>query len=1022
MKVLRGTLTFVLGMIVGIILFVVAIGGTVVALAMAVKVGDLQAKFTDQEIISSDSELYNQTMFDAVKGAITDFQNFDTLSLETLYEHYGISALNGVGGIDFTDKEFYHTPIKQIFGDFSIIVNSFTLRDVSKLTGNDFDSYNLPILKDNLDNNIKAAIDNILGSIKGDLTIRAIKTNLIPDFNIENDMLKALQDIEFSQFGSSINAFKLCTFIEADTDTFVPMGDVFVYVKSDRYEQVSDADLANVDYVAKDGTERFFFGAADTDDDGTADTMIEKELRFINKGTEAEPEYVVDNTCYKADFNASGNAKVFYRHYEYERYDVGKTYPAGTEFFIKGYANRVTTFNNDATPKTFDVYFKGYISLKDLYVLEGSTPVCLNDRVATATVKAYLAGYMKGEDFVPATPYTVKDDTIKKSSKLVEKDFVSDRATYYKVHEGTSSALMQSVAYLSIAELKDMDDFIKNVKIGDVVDVKEDSHIILKSLKDTTLNGLNDRIQTLRIDEVIEINDSSSLILKSLKNRGTVVNDLGTVVNDLYIDEVIEINNSSPRLMKSLKKRACKINDLGTIVDDMTLSEIIDIYDFAQVKMYETGDTDSHYLLANYNGEKEGAYVKYEDYPIAGDRYNFDQDLQEYVVAANGKYVYLERPITYVADSNGKYIKSPVKFELANAAEKGSTTLASYSYEAVKGNLDPNVVADVAIFGTYASQGNVFYKHGGDYEQKTALCTYLFNKGKSDASALDNLYFRTTGPDYNYTQYDGDGTTELYVKLLGSFVAYEKTNPAHADLDIYALHTSTVEDKYIYFVRLDDYRNVKVSWDGAKYEVSPSGTTLDTTHKFAKQYCETVYLLDFDGLDPTLDRFVYIDGEYVAYDEDEHDGMQKFVAIENVFIATAEQIENLDPATYEHVSVINEKSSAVLRMMKGTKINEMGSTVADSRIEDLMDISPDNMFDMGAIKTSKINDLGSAMSKLMNTMTIGKLLDWANVTDMNTNVKSTIESATLTSFFKSLTYNPETGDISIDMIKLYGLE
>ena len=39
MKVLRGTLTFVLGMIVGIILFVVAIGGTVVTLNIRAKTG-----------------------------------------------------------------------------------------------------------------------------------------------------------------------------------------------------------------------------------------------------------------------------------------------------------------------------------------------------------------------------------------------------------------------------------------------------------------------------------------------------------------------------------------------------------------------------------------------------------------------------------------------------------------------------------------------------------------------------------------------------------------------------------------------------------------------------------------------------------------------------------------------------------------------------------------------------------------------------------------------------------------------
>ena len=53
MRVLRGTLTFILGMIIGIILFVLAIGGAVYIMGTSMTVGELQQKFTDEEILDN---------------------------------------------------------------------------------------------------------------------------------------------------------------------------------------------------------------------------------------------------------------------------------------------------------------------------------------------------------------------------------------------------------------------------------------------------------------------------------------------------------------------------------------------------------------------------------------------------------------------------------------------------------------------------------------------------------------------------------------------------------------------------------------------------------------------------------------------------------------------------------------------------------------------------------------------------------------------------------------------------------
>ena len=79
MRVLRGTLTFVLGMIIGIILFVLAIGGAVFVVGTSVTVGQLQQKITQEEIIAPDSALYGQTVLDAVKSLINDINGIDLM-------------------------------------------------------------------------------------------------------------------------------------------------------------------------------------------------------------------------------------------------------------------------------------------------------------------------------------------------------------------------------------------------------------------------------------------------------------------------------------------------------------------------------------------------------------------------------------------------------------------------------------------------------------------------------------------------------------------------------------------------------------------------------------------------------------------------------------------------------------------------------------------------------------------------------------------------------------------------------
>lgn len=540
MRVLKGTLTFILGMVLGIILFVLAIGGAVFAIGSSMTVGQLQESLTQEEVIAKDSALYSQKLIDAIKSIIGDVKDIKSLSLKTLYEHYGISVLNGINGIDFTEKEFYSLPISELIGDTSKIVNSFTLSDISKIADVDFSSYGLPVLDDNLNNNVKTALNNIMSSLNGDLTIRSINDKFGIDIGVgENALLAAVQDVALSNFGSVVNAMMLDKILNVDSDTFVKVGENDVYVKADRYDVVSNADLKNSAYTAPVGVETYIAGATDSDNDGTADTLVEKELRFVKKITQDADgnevvKYVVDNSCYATDFNAETNEKEFYRHVQYEKYSR-----ASDEYFVLSYANKIVEVGSTS----FTLYTKGFLSLNDVYVSVGGTVVPFGAGVSGA--KITLGSTLRKTEegiFENSERYFVFDVPVDKNTKL--RAFEDGTVPVYtdcyeRVHVGSSEQILQLVAYMTVTELKNADDLLNSLTVGDVV--SSDSSKIVNALKDCKLKDIGTKINTLKIDDVIDINDESSIAMKSLAAHGATLDNIDTIVNELSIGELMEV-------------------------------------------------------------------------------------------------------------------------------------------------------------------------------------------------------------------------------------------------------------------------------------------------------------------------------------------------------------------------------------------------------------------------------------------------------------------------------------------------
>lgn len=524
-------------MVIGIILFVLAIGGAVFVVGTSVTVGQLQQKITQEEIIAPDSALYGQTVLDAVKSLINDINGIDSLTLQTLYDHYGLAILKGLSGIDFTTKDFYTAPIKDILNDMSIVVNSFTLNDISGIAGVDFSSYGLPILDENLQNNLQTALNNIMGSLNGDLSVRKIKDDFGIDIGTgDNKLIATIQDVSLSSFGEVVNAITLNRLLDVDTDSFVVKGENRVYKKTDIYQEVSKAELQNKNYSPALGVETFIAGAIDTDGDGTTDKLVEKELRYVKKtsvaedGTESE-KYVVDNSCYADDFNDAENEKTFYRHVQYTlSTDVADM----NELYIATYANRIATLDGGK----YTLVQKEFTALKDIAF--ASTPTVSGGNIDIQNVKYALEdGTYENSDVFYITDSPITKDSMLRT--LGEGETASGTA-YLRTHKGTSATVLQIVAYMSVVELQNADGLLDSLTVGDVVDTdKPGTSKAIIALKDCKITEIGTKINTLKIDELIDINDESARIMQSLAARGCTLDDLATIADSLTIGEVMDI-------------------------------------------------------------------------------------------------------------------------------------------------------------------------------------------------------------------------------------------------------------------------------------------------------------------------------------------------------------------------------------------------------------------------------------------------------------------------------------------------
>lgn len=930
MRVLRGTLTFVLGMIIGIILFVLAIGGAVFVVGTSVTVGQLQQKITQEEIIAPDSALYGQTVLDAVKSLINDINGIDSLTLQTLYDHYGLAILKGLSGIDFTTKDFYTAPIKDILNDMSIVVNSFTLNDISGIAGVDFSSYGLPILDENLQNNLQTALNNIMGSLNGDLSVRKIKDDFGIDIGTgDNKLIATIQDVSLSSFGEVFNAITLDKLLEVDSDSFVAQGKNQIYVKADTYEQVSLADLKNKSYSPALGVETYIAGAKDTDGDGTTDKLDEKELRYVKKTVKAADgsesvKYVVDNSCYAESFNADETDKTFFRHV---LYTIPASVPESIDnMFLITYANHIASF--DGT--NYTLVQKAFTPVKD--IVWGTVPTPTSDgKLDVQSVKYTLEDGSLEE----SAKYYILDNPITKDSMLrtLEDGETASGTAWLRTHRGTSATILQIVAYMSVAELQKADDLLNSLTVGDVVD--------------TSKPGTSKAI----------------IALKSCK-----ITEIGTKINTLKIDELIDVNDESATILKALKKRGCTLNDMSTIVDTLTIGEVLDI-------VYDkyTPAADGAYVAID-------VYVPFNEYAHVNEDgtffERFAKDGENYVTDENGGFVKLQRYRLYDEKTDGTSAKrySLVEGETALALQqmaKRGYTLKNIGSELNTMYFDELVrikEGDSVLMRTLSTKNATLDNISEVVD--TLKVDEVIQIDESSARIMQSLAAR-----------------DCLVKDLGT-VADELTLAETIDVQFYK-YTQNLNGKYVKVVEEDKYVycDGNAYFDSQRFTKEADGKYVeDANGKFAHPFYFTLYnpaehsstltrydCAKEDASDPSynpssnvLQRLAYsslgdfsnafssltlgdvmdIDIDLMVQDETKIDGTSYFYydAANSVYMR---QNDAFDPSSvdvkYQNFKVTLEgESSAVIKRLAYVKVDNLSSAMEavmkDMLLSELIDV------------------------------------------------------------------------------------
>lgn len=508
-------LTFILGIVVGVLLVGGTIAGVVYYAVAAVSVNDVE-NYTKQEFtfIDKDAEIRNKSIldiYDMVKGG-----NIKETTVSDAKRIFGIDIIKILENsleitVDDKSRETLGAlKVADVFKDdnLKVVLNCFTLGDVLKKTGIDTTTglASKPIVQEHISEPVIDGFNALLKSLElNEMTIAEMQYLLGVSFGA-GGVLDTVANVKIGDLNSAINDIKF--------EDVLPDFDRDLYTEWDYQNNTavlyrrSRAQFPQKTLIAANGTSEYFeyvsndkkvsgetyylldadAGTIKVSDAGNWKLKAGAELpyfknRYDKSGNQNRfgVAYVVPEDShgmtvterYDADYSTKNESGLFY--YEY---DFVTATEAGVEYFYRVGA-AVRTKIQDAT---------GTEPAKYAEIIEWR-----------GYVETTKADYFEAE---PWKTYGYSRDGKVTDEELTEYSSTDSLARYALMHVGKSEPVLKALADET---LNTLDGAIGDMKLGQVIEITDDSADILKKLKDSKISEIDKDVKNVKVGDIMKV-------------------------------------------------------------------------------------------------------------------------------------------------------------------------------------------------------------------------------------------------------------------------------------------------------------------------------------------------------------------------------------------------------------------------------------------------------------------------------------------------------------------------------------
>lgn len=495
-------LTFILGLVVGVLLVGGTIAGVVYYAVAAVSVNDVE-NYTKQEFtfIDKDAEIRNKSIldiYDMVKGG-----NIKETTVSDAKRIFGIDIIKILeNSLEITvDEKSRETlgamKVADVFkGDnLKVVLNCFTLGDVLKKTGIDTTSglASKPIVQEHISEPVIDGFNALLKSLEiNEMTIAEMQYLLGVSFGA-GGVLDTVANVKIGDLNSAINNIKFEDVLpDFDRDFYAEWNNTGAVL----YKKESGGEIKLKQLIEADGTSEFFkFVNTEAKDPAKTYYKLNREEGTIKVSDDGNWELIKELPDFNNRYDISGKRNRFGLAYV-ELVDDNQIK------ITKRYADRDCTVENEDGMYYFK-YTKDAAGTNYRYgaairtKIEGTYPAQYKEVIE-------WRGYVEATDgFVNTTPetYGYSSPAQYKKEELVKQEN-PDLIICALVHVGKSEPVLKALADET---LNTLDGAIGDMKLGQVIEITDASADILKKLKDSKISEIDKDVKNVKVGDIMKV-------------------------------------------------------------------------------------------------------------------------------------------------------------------------------------------------------------------------------------------------------------------------------------------------------------------------------------------------------------------------------------------------------------------------------------------------------------------------------------------------------------------------------------